>query len=73
MTRILDTNLGYSGKWTYVFASENGGARLTITEDGEVSNALFRFMSRYVFGHTATLDAYLSSLARRFGEDTTPQ
>ena len=73
VTRILDTDLGYSGKWTYVFEPENGGARLTITEDGEVSNALFRFMSRYVFGHTATLDAYLSSLARRFGEDTTPQ
>jgi hypothetical protein len=73
VTRILDTDLGYSGKWTYVFAPENGGARVTITEDGEVSNALFRFMSRYVFGHTATLDAYLSSLARRFGEDTAPQ
>jgi len=73
VTRILDTDLGYSGKWTYVFALENGGARVTITEDGEVSNALFRFMSRYVFGHTATLDAYLSALARRFGEDTTPQ
>jgi hypothetical protein len=73
VTRILDTGLGYSGKWTYVFAPENGGARLTITEDGEVSNTLFRFMSRYVFGHTATLDAYLSSLARRFSEDTTPQ
>ena len=73
VTRILDTDLGYSGKWTYVFASENGGARVTITEDGEVSNPLFRFMSRYVFGHTATLDAYLSSLARRFGEGATPQ
>ena len=73
MTRILDTDLGYSGKWTYVFALENGGARVTIIEDGEVSNTLFRFMSRYVFGHTATLDAYLSALARRFGEDTTPQ
>jgi len=73
VTQILDTDLGYSGKWTYVFAPEKGGARLTITEDGEVSNALFRFMSRYVFGHTATLDAYMSSLARRFGEDTTPQ
>jgi uncharacterized protein YndB with AHSA1/START domain len=73
VTKILDTDLGYSGKWTYVFAPENGGARVTITEDGEVSNALFRFMSRYVFGHTATLDAYLISLARRFGEDTTPQ
>jgi uncharacterized protein YndB with AHSA1/START domain len=73
VTRILDTDLGYSGKWTFVFAPENGGARVTITEDGEVSNALFRFMSRYVFGHTASLDAYLSSLARRFGENTTPQ
>lgn len=73
VTQILDTDLGYSGKWTYVFAPENGGARVTIIEDGEVSNALFRFMSRYVFGHTATLDAYLSSLARRFGEDTMPE
>jgi len=71
--QILDTDLGYSGKWTYVFAPENDGARVTITEDGEVSNTLFRFMSRYVFGHTATLDAYMSSLARRFGEHTTPQ
>jgi hypothetical protein len=71
--RILDTNLGYSGKWTYVFAAENGGTRVTITEDGEVSNVLFRFMSRYVFGQTATLDGYLTSLAKRFGETATPQ
>jgi len=73
VTRILDTDLGYSGKWTYVFAAENGGTRVTITEDGEVSNVLFRFMSRYIFGHTATLDGYLSSLAKRFGESATPQ
>jgi hypothetical protein len=73
VTQILDTDLGYSGKWTYVFAPEDGGTRVTITEDGEVSNALFRFMSRYVFGHTATMDSYLSSLARRFGENAVPQ
>jgi len=73
VTRILDTDLGYSGKWTYVFAAENGGTRVTITEDGEVSNVLFRFMSRYIFGHTATLDGYLTSLAKRFGESATPQ
>jgi hypothetical protein len=72
VTRILDTDLGYSGKWTYVFAAENGGTRVTITEDGEVSNVLFRFMSRYVFGHTATLDGYLTSLAKRFGENAKP-
>lgn len=73
VVRILDTDLGYSGKWTYVFVAENGGTRVTITEDGEVSNVLFRFMSRYVFGHTATLDQYLISLSQRFGENAKPQ
>jgi hypothetical protein len=73
VTRILDTDLGFGGKWTYTFMPENGGTRVTITEDGDVSNVLFRFMSRYVFGHTATLDSYLSSLAKRFGETATPQ
>ena len=73
VTRILDTDLGYSGKWTYVFTTENGGTRLMITEDGEVSNVLFRFMSRYIFGQTATLDSYLTSLAKRFGETAKPE
>jgi Polyketide cyclase / dehydrase and lipid transport len=67
VTRILDTDLGYSGQWTYTFTAENGGTRVTIREDGEVSNVLFRFMSRHVFGHTATIDAYLSSLSKRVG------
>ena len=73
VTRIMDTDLGYSGKWTYVLTAVNGGTRVTITEDGEVSNVLFRFMSRYIFGLTATLDGYLKSLAKRLGEDATPQ
>jgi hypothetical protein len=73
VTRILDTDLGYSGKWIYLFAAENGGTRVTITEEGEVSNVLFRFMSRYVFGQTATLEAYLGALAKRFGENATPK
>ena len=73
VTRIRDTDLGYSGQWAYTFAAENGGTRVTIREDGEVSNVIFRFMSRYVFGQTATMDSYLTSLAKRFGEDTVPQ
>lgn len=71
-TRILDQDLGYSGTWTYVLIPENGNTRITITEDGEVSNVFFRFMSRYVFGHTATMDSYLTSLAKHFGESATP-
>jgi hypothetical protein len=68
VTKIRDTDLGYSGQWTYTFAAENGGTRLTIREDGVVSNVIFRFMSRYVFGHTATIDSYLAALAKHFGE-----
>jgi hypothetical protein len=73
VTRIRDTDLGYSGQWTYLFAPENGGTRVTIREDGEVSNVLFRFMSRYVFGHTATMDSCLTSLAKRFGDEAVLQ
>ena len=73
VTRILNTDLGYSGQWTYELADENGGTRVKITEDGDVSNVLFRFMSRYVFGHTSTMDAYLTALAKKFGESATPQ
>jgi hypothetical protein len=73
VTRIVDTDLGYSGRWVYQLADENNGTRLTITEEGEVSNVFFRFMSRYIFGHTATIDSYLTALAARFGETATPQ
>lgn len=72
VTRIRDTDLGYSGQWTYIFAAGNGGTRVTIREDGQVSNVLFRFMSRYIFGHTATIDSYLQSLAKHFGEEASP-
>lgn len=73
VTRIRDTDLGFSGQWTYSFAPENSGTRVTIREDGEVSNVLFRFMSHYVFGQIATIDSYLTSLAKYFGEDVVPQ
>lgn len=73
VTRILNTDLGYSGQWTYELTDENGGTRVKITEDGDVSNVLFRFMSRYVFGHTSTMDSYLTALAKKFGETGNPQ
>jgi uncharacterized membrane protein len=73
VTRITDTDLGYAGKWTYVFAAEGANTRVSITEDGEVSNVIFRFLSRYAFGQTATIDGYLSSLGKHFGETAMPQ
>ena len=68
VTRIADPNLPFGGTWTFEIESAEGGATLRITENGEVRPALFRFMSKYVFGQTATIEAYLKNLAGKFGE-----
>ena len=64
VTRIVDKRLAFGGSWTYDLSPEGGGTRLVITENGEVYNPLFRFMSRFVFGHTATIDKFLEDLGR---------
>lgn len=66
--RIADEGLPFGGRWVYEVESVSDGARLTITEEGEVYNPLFRFMSRFVFGHHSTLEQYLKALGQRFGE-----
>ena len=63
VTRIVDVDLGYSGSWEYAMEGGENGTTVTITERGLVSNPMFRFMSAYVFGHTATIDAYLKALS----------
>ncbi|HVG22547.1 MAG TPA: SRPBCC family protein [Thermoanaerobaculia bacterium] len=65
VTRIADLDLGYSGSWTYAFAPHPSGTQLTITERGEVSNLLFRFLSRFVFGHATTIETYIKALSAR--------
>lgn len=64
VTRITDKTLPFGGAWTFTLQPADGGTKLTITENGEVYNPLFRVMSRFVFGHTATLDRYLADLQK---------
>lgn len=74
VVRIADQDLPFGGTWTYEIApAEGGGSTVTITENGEVRNVIFRFLSRFVFGHTATLDAFLDDLGRKHGEDVSPE
>jgi hypothetical protein len=40
---------------------------LTITENGEVYNPLFRFVSRFIIGQTATMDGYIKALNAKLG------
>jgi hypothetical protein len=68
VTRIVDEGLGYSGSWSTELKQDGDKTLVTITENGEVSNVIFRFLSRYVFGHTSSIDNYLTSLAKHFGE-----
>jgi uncharacterized protein YndB with AHSA1/START domain len=73
-TRIADVGLPYGGAWHWQLERVPEGTRLRVTEHGEVHNPLFRFVSRYITGHTATLEAYLRDLgaevARRGGQGT---
>ncbi|HLJ45948.1 MAG TPA: SRPBCC family protein [Bryobacteraceae bacterium] len=68
VARIADPNLPFGGTWTYEIQPDAGGCTVTITENGEVYNPIFRFVSRFVIGHTATIDAYLKALQTKLDE-----
>ena len=67
VTRIADPKLPFGGTWTLEISPTSTGSTLRITENGEVHNVIFRFMSRYVFGLRATIDTYLRALGKKFG------
>ena len=73
VARIADQNLPFGGSWTYDLAPDGSGSHLTITEHGEVYNPIFRFVSRFIVGHTSTMEAVLRALATKHGETVTPK
>jgi uncharacterized protein YndB with AHSA1/START domain len=73
VTKITDDSLPFGGSWTYELEPDPDGCVVTVTEDGEVRNLVFRFMSRFVLGHAATIDAYLKALGTRFGHTVEPE
>ena len=59
---IADKKLPFGGSWTWNITPQGEHCSVTITEEGEVYNPVFRFVSRFVLGHTRTLDNYLAML-----------
>jgi hypothetical protein len=59
----------YLGDYARYFGARMEPSRthsvVTIREEGVVRPALFRFLSRYAFGHSTTLNQYLAALAAR--------
>jgi uncharacterized protein YndB with AHSA1/START domain len=66
VTRIADPKRPFGGTWTYDITPSNGGSRLTITEDGEIYNPLFRFVARFILGYDGTIGSYLGALGKMF-------
>lgn len=71
--RIATENLPYAGTWSFALTPESGGTRVRITEDGEVYNPIFRFVSKFILGQTATQDAYLKAMGKVTGEEVRPE
>jgi hypothetical protein len=69
VTRVKDTEKMFGGTWTIAITPTPTGGTVTITEDGWVGNPIFRFVSRFVMGHHATMDGMLKEIAKKFGEE----
>jgi hypothetical protein len=77
VTRIADLKLPFGGTWTIELEPLSGGGggptesscRVRITEDGEVYNPVFRYVSR-ITGYTGTMESYLTALGKKFGQET---
>lgn len=72
VTRIADKELPYGGSWTFELRPQGGEAtNVRITENGEVYNPAFRFISRYVMGHSRGIERYLADLDKRLATGAT--
>jgi len=68
VTRVVTEGSPFGGTWTWRLEPRGGGTDVTVTENGEVHNLVFRALARFVFGHTATLRSVLKALGENFGE-----
>jgi hypothetical protein len=66
MSQINDKNLPFGGTWEFVLQPRGNATDITITENGEVYNPFFRFVSKFIMGHTATLKKYGGYLQASF-------
>jgi hypothetical protein len=63
--RIADPSLPFGGTWTYEIRATGTGSELTLTEDGEVGNPIFRVMQKVFFSPYQTIDTYLANLEKK--------
>ena len=65
VTRILD-HPDFGGTWTWHFHPDEGGTRVELVEDGEITNPIFRGFAHHVFGLDTNIRATTADLAASF-------
>jgi hypothetical protein len=69
VTRISDPSLPFGGTWTWELnPTGDGGCEVRLTEDGFVTNPVFRFISHFFIGHHSSMDTYLKHLTAKLGD-----
>lgn len=69
VTRIDDPSLPFGGRWVFTVGPAGGDStrtELEIVEEGEVHHPLFRFVSRFVIGHSSGVERYLEDVQAWF-------
>ncbi|EQA63539.1 LIC10604 family protein [Leptospira alexanderi] len=68
-SKIMDEDKPFSGSWTFEIIPFYSGTKLKITENGKVYSPIFRFFSKFVFGHTTSIQEYLDFMDKKLKED----
>jgi uncharacterized protein YndB with AHSA1/START domain len=67
---IADEKGPFSGQWEFdIQPADDGGSRVTLTEQGQIPNPFFRFMFRMFMTPTWYLELYLKALAVKLGDE----
>jgi hypothetical protein len=69
ITRIVSDNLPFGGYWYFQLTETAQGCNLSITENGEVYNPIFRFMSKFMFGQESTVRQYMADLQKHVKQE----
>ena len=63
--RIVTPGLPYGGQWILALSPTSSGCSLSITEQGEIYNPMFKIMSKYVFGYDASIKRFIADVKSR--------
>ncbi|QYK54398.1 MAG: SRPBCC family protein [Fimbriimonadaceae bacterium] len=69
LTRISGKDLQFGGTWSWRLDPQGDKTEITVTENGEVYSPLFRFISKFIFGHDTHLKSYAKQLEAKLQAD----